>query len=1623
MSNIRSTLMRWLVLVALVLGLLPASVLAAPALQAPTYPVPAVAIHVSELTQALEALPASPPTPTGAGTSGFQWWYTAWHYFVMYESLKEALRSDGTPFVTVSDANIAAGQLLNLDGSPKYPIVISLASEAIADTEVAPLRNYVAAGGFLFVGSSAFTRNPNGTTRGDFALANEMGLHMVNASLENWYQNTTFRKVIDNRLVSHIPSGTLTWRMPLYADQQPWIIFPTQVIHGANYVWQVHASDALVLANGDSGPLLAVKSYGQGQFIYHGALQPLIGHGGYDAGMYAYGIYRSAIDWAFEAAQLPIVKLSPWRYAYDAAFVVRHDFENTPSLIQSIEASAQAENAVGAKGDYYFTTGTVRDGSEDTQLSNSQKTQVIASLKRAVSLYGATIGSHNGGLKNPSNTSLSPSDYQYWHWGPDEALDTHPAGYTNGKAYAYTSIYTSFLDIQGWLAGYDNGRPGCGAAGNCPRTWVSPFFNSTREDSYDILAQLGSITMGEQKIGPFPHWTLSTQTVGKRYSHVTLPPSDWFIGSEVAQSTEEHTLVSVQALVDFYYNLGALINLYGHSPSNSGLQQQYVTYAAAKPRIWATNAVGVYDWWTARSNVVVTPTYGTSGDTLIAGASITGATDPQTAIEFVIPYGANALITDLFINGAPANAADYRTTDYGFKVRVGASGSTAEVHYTYTPLNAVVFWDDLDPVKETWTHMAAHGADDWRLSTNYSHSPSNAYFSSEPSTVKDDYLLTRSFVVPANGQLSFWHTYQLEPNFDGAVIEISTNGGATFADLQSHITQGSYTGQISTADGSPIAGRSAWTGGSLGTMSQVAIDLRSYAGQNVIVRFRLATDIGTAGGGWYIDDIRVAGSSTQGQYTLAVNVVGSGSAVRNPDQAAYNPGTVVSLSATPTAGWTFAGWSGDLSGSANPQAITMNANKVVTATFTQQSQYALAVNVVGSGSVIRNPDQAAYNPGTVVSLSATPATGWIFAGWSGDLSGSANPQAITMNANKVVTATFTTAQFSDSFTRQPQDPTPLLPWTAQLGTWAVSNGVLQGSSAANQYAYAYYSPQPAWTDYTVEGRFQLPADAFAGGLGGRLNPATGAHYGAWIYPDASAGGSNVLKLIKFRDWITWSGTPIQQVSLPSVGTGWHTLKLAFTGNRIQISYDGNQVMDVTDNNFDARPAYTSGGVSVDLWTYTTTYLMTIDDIIVQASPGNALYALTTNVVGSGGVVKNPDQAAYNPGTVVSLSATPTAGWTFAGWSGDLSGSTNPQAITMNANKVVTATFTQQSQYALAVSVVGSGSVTRNPDQAAYNPGTVVSLSATPAVGWTFAGWSGDLSGSANPQAITMNANKVVTATFTQQSQYALAVNVVGSGSVTRNPDQAAYNPGTVVSLSATPATGWTFAGWSGDLSGSANPQAITMNANKVVTATFSNIIFADGFESGSLSAWSSAVTDSGNLGVTAAAAVVGTRGLQAVINDNNSMYVTDDTPNAEPSYRASFYLDPNSISMATGNAHYIFFGYQGATYVVLRIEFRFSSPNYQLRVGQRDDNGTWGTSGWFNISDAPHFVEIAWRAATAAGANNGYLTLWIDGIQRANLTGVNSDTRRIDRVRLGPVSGIDNGTRGTYYFDAFESRR
>ena len=203
----------------------------------------------------------------------------------------------------------------------------------------------------------------------------------------------------------------------------------------------------------------------------------------------------------------------------------------------------------------------------------------------------------------------------------------------------------------------------------------------------------------------------------------------------------------------------------------------------------------------------------------------------------------------------------------------------------------------------------------------------------------------------------------------------------------------------------------------------------------------------------------------------------------------------------------------------------------------------------------------------------------------------------------------------------------------------------------------------------------------------------------------------------------------------------------------------------------------------------------------------------------------------------------------------------------------------------------------------------------------------------------------------------------------------------------------------------------------------SDLIFSDDFESGNLSAWSSATTDSGDLSASAAAALVGSQGLQVRLDDNNPIFVTDERPNAETRYRVRFYFDPNTIRMSGGNTHTLLHGYTGTSTLVLRIQLRYSNGSYQLRAGLRDDSSNWMNTSWSTVTDATHAIELDWRASAGAGLNNGGLILWIDEVQRGQITGVNNDTRRIDRARLGAVSGIDSGSRGTYYLDQFESRR
>ncbi len=222
------------------------------------------------------------------------------------------------------------------------------------------------------------------------------------------------------------------------------------------------------------------------------------------------------------------------------------------------------------------------------------------------------------------------------------------------------------------------------------------------------------------------------------------------------------------------------------------------------------------------------------------------------------------------------------------------------------------------------------------------------------------------------------------------------------------------------------------------------------------------------------------------------------------------------------------------------------------------------------------------------------------------------------------------------------------------------------------------------------------------------------------------------------------------------------------------------------------------------------------------------YPVTVTVVGDGqvqssdSVIRCPGACSESvkPQAVVTLTAKNGKG-IFSGWTGACTGNSLTCTITVNSEAPTTATFL--TPYKLTVSTKGTGTVTTNPTGSSFLDGTVVTLTAAPGAGNTFTGWSGACSGTALTCTVTMNADTAVTATFSgvvATPTYKLVVRLNGSGNVTTNPTGSSFTAGTAVTLTAVPAAGVPWIGWTGACTGTSLTCTVTMNADTTVTANF-----------------------------------------------------------------------------------------------------------------------------------------------------------------------------------------------------------
>ena len=493
----------------------------------------------------------------------------------------------------------------------------------------------------------------------------------------------------------------------------------------------------------------------------------------------------------------------------------------------------------------------------------------------------------------------------------------------------------------------------------------------------------------------------------------------------------------------------------------------------------------------------------------------------------------------------------------------------------------------------------------------------------------------------------------------------------------------------------------------------------------------------------------------------------------------------------------------------------------------QPINYTLTVNAGPGGTV--STSGGTYASATVVSVTATPNTGYIFNGWSGAVvSPSSATTDVVVDANKTVTANFSSIGGGGGSTTRIEDTDP--------GTISYDGSLKSYSNADNGTA------------------INLSNDPGKQIVWSFSAPSSGTYEITLRYTrKASMSGEATIA-------VNGSSTSISLAETPS--SAFDTYSFSAT-----LNSGANTIILTTDEDAEFADIdwieFTGGGV------VTPNYTLTVNASNGSVSPSGGIYAA---------------------GTQVTLTATPNSGYTFSSWSGDANGTSTTTTITMDGNKTVTANFTEiggqpttvqiqeqalgfcsldgtvdnnnsgftgvgfaNTENALGTAIewkvnagtsgiytlqwrFANGGGADRPGNILINGNSATSVSLPTTGSWTT--WQESSAASVNLNAgentirleattssglanidwIEITGTNPSATSCTTTENYTLTTNA-SNGSINLSPQGGTYPAGTVVTLTAIPNNGYAFSSWSGDASGGATT-SITMNSNKSVTANF-----------------------------------------------------------------------------------------------------------------------------------------------------------------------------------------------------------
>jgi YD repeat-containing protein len=199
-------------------------------------------------------------------------------------------------------------------------------------------------------------------------------------------------------------------------------------------------------------------------------------------------------------------------------------------------------------------------------------------------------------------------------------------------------------------------------------------------------------------------------------------------------------------------------------------------------------------------------------------------------------------------------------------------------------------------------------------------------------------------------------------------------------------------------------------------------------------------------------------------------------------------------------------------------------------------------------------------------------------------------------------------------------------------------------------------------------------------------------------------------------------------------------------------------------------------------------------------------------------------------------------------------------------------------------------------------------------------------------------------------------------------------------------------------------------------------LFRDGFESGSLAAWTSAETDGGDMRIGSDPKLSGGNSLEARINDSHTLYVAKTTPQAEGYYRARFSLDASKLALSAGEVVTIFEALDSTGSPLVKLELDGQQNGYAgLTLSAKQTDGSWRALDAVPVDGNASSVDLEWQASPS-GVAQGLLSLWVNGM-KSTFSGMDNAGQTVSGIRLGVVEPPSGGARGELFFDDFDSSR